>query len=38
MTIARSWHTATILGNGDVLVVGGVDVNGNVLSSAEQYH
>jgi len=38
MTIARSWHTATILGNGNVLIVGGVDVNGNVLSSAEQYH
>ena len=38
MTTARSWHTATRLGNGNVLVVGGVDVKGNVLSSAEQYH
>jgi hypothetical protein len=38
MSVARSWHTATILGNGNVLVIGGVDANGNVLSSAEQYH
>lgn len=37
MTTARSWHTATLLGNGKVLVVGGVDANGNVLSSAELY-
>jgi len=38
MTTARSWHTATSLGNGSVLVVGGVDANGNVLSTAELYH
>ena len=38
MTTARSWHTATLLGNGSVLVVGGVDANGNVLSTAELYH
>lgn len=37
MTTARSWHTATLLGNGKVLVVGGVDTKGNVLSSAELY-
>jgi Galactose oxidase, central domain len=37
MTTARSWHTATLLGNGKVLVVGGVGVNGNVLSTAELY-
>ena len=38
MTTSRAWHTATMLGNGNVLVVGGVNVNGTVLSSAEQYH
>jgi Galactose oxidase, central domain len=38
MTSARSWHTATLLGNGSVLVVGGVDANGKVLSTAELYH
>jgi len=37
MTTARSWHTATLLGNGKVLVVGGVDASGNVLSTAELY-
>jgi hypothetical protein len=37
MTTARSWHTATLLGNGKVLVVGGVDANGKVLSTAELY-
>jgi hypothetical protein len=38
MTTSRAWHTATILGDGSVLVVGGINVNGSVLSSAEQYH
>jgi len=37
MTTARSAHTATLLGNGKVLVVGGMDVNGNALASAELY-
>ncbi|HET9406899.1 MAG TPA: kelch repeat-containing protein [Candidatus Sulfotelmatobacter sp.] len=37
MTTARSGHTATLLGDGAVLVVGGTDAGGNVLSSAELY-
>lgn len=37
MTIARIGHTATLLGNHDVLVVGGYGVGGG-LSSTELYH
>ena len=37
MTTARSGHTATLLANGDVLVIGGVDANNNPLASAELY-
>ena len=37
MTAARSGHTATLLVSGKVLVVGGVDENGNVLASAELF-
>ncbi|CAF2984215.1 unnamed protein product [Rotaria sp. Silwood2] len=40
MTIARYWHTASILANGKVLVVGGVSYSGNnsvLLNSAELY-
>jgi hypothetical protein len=35
MTTARAVHTATLLGNGMVLVIGGIDANGNALASAE---
>jgi N-acetylneuraminic acid mutarotase len=37
MTTARDDQTATLLANGQVLVVGGVDANSNPLSSAELY-
>jgi hypothetical protein len=33
----RSYHTATVLPNGQVLVTGGVDVNGKTLATAELY-
>ena len=34
LNTARYDHTATLLQNGQVLVTGGVDINGNPLSSA----
>jgi hypothetical protein len=37
MTAARETHTATLLSNGVVLVTGGRDVSGNVLSTAELF-
>jgi len=37
MTTTRSEHTATLLGNGKVLLVGGVDANGNALATAELF-
>jgi WD40 repeat protein len=37
MTTARVMHTATMLANGRVLVVGGVDASGAVLSSSEVF-
>ena len=37
MLTARAAHTATLLGDGTVLVAGGVDANGNALASAELF-
>ena len=37
MTTPRYEHTATLLGSGKVLLVGGVDSNENVLASAELF-
>ena len=37
MTVARDLHTATLLGNGKVLIVGGNDADGGQLASAELY-
>ena len=38
LTTPRSSHTATLLNDGTVLVVGGADSNGAVLTSAEIYN
>jgi N-acetylneuraminic acid mutarotase len=38
LNTARYDHTATLLQNGQVLVAGGVDINGNPLPSAELYN
>jgi len=37
MSTERAAHTATLLANGKVLVVGGVNANGNTLASAELF-
>jgi hypothetical protein len=34
---ARAWHTATILPDGGVLIMGGRGVTGDLLSSAERF-
>jgi Galactose oxidase, central domain/Kelch motif len=38
MVLAREYHTATLLNNGDVLITGGRDAGGNTLAAAELYH
>lgn len=37
MTTARAAHTATLLGNGKVLITGGIVADGDILKSAELY-
>lgn len=38
LNIPRTGHTATLLSNGEVLVVGGKDSSGNVITTAELYN
>jgi hypothetical protein len=38
MILAREWHNATLLNDGDVLITGGQDAGGNALAAAERYH
>jgi Galactose oxidase, central domain len=38
MTTTRAAHTATLLNNGMVLIVGGIDASDNALRSAELYN
>ena len=37
MTTARGGHRATLLGNGKVLLTGGIDATGTPLATAELY-
>jgi hypothetical protein len=37
MATARDKHTATVLGNGKVLITGGSDATGTALGTAELY-
>src|SRR6266849_4050073 len=35
LKVARAWHSASVVADGSVLIIGGVDDSGNALSAAE---
>jgi RHS repeat-associated protein len=35
--VPRAWHTATLLADGSVLVLGGIDARGNTISAPERF-
>jgi len=38
LSTPRAFYTSTLLPNGDVLIIGGLDASGNPIGTAEVYH
>src|SRR5216683_2373925 len=37
LKVARAWHSASVVADGSVLIIGGIDGSGNALSAAERF-